>query len=240
MSVAVHRINLGRHTATNYTPTIHQPTSPSPMKDHKERSVFRSFGRPTLPCKPICSFRSADLFLMVRLVVVGGSGWVYVAGSHQKQLVQQQHPPPAHKSAHNNHKIVVVLFVFLLSKTKPTNQPPTLKPQNPIPGPKSNIVSSAQSRVAIAEHQELAIKKPQNAYLFTLKGRPNIDQLTFSYLKQFLCQPPSTPCMCGSHANEHPSANILASTQVLTKHITYSWGPLEGILLVFGCSFKFI
>lgn len=125
-------------------------------------------------------------------------------------------------------------------RNQPTNQPPTLKPQNPIPGPKSNIVSSAQSSVAIAEHQELAIKKPQNAYLFTLKGRPNIDQLTFSYLKQFLCQPPSTPCMCGSHANEHPSANILASTQVLTKHITYSWGPLEGILLVLGCSFKFI
>lgn len=207
------------------------------MKDHKERSVFRSFGRPTLPCTPICSFRSADLFLMVRLVVVGGGGWVYVAGSHQKQLVQQQHPPPAHKSAHNNHKIVVVLFVFLLSKTKPTTHPQTTKSHSrtQVKHCKFSSVQCSNSRAPGAGHQETA-----KCLFIYIKGRPNIDQLTFSYLKQFLCQPPSTPYMCGSHANEHPSANILASTQVLTKHITYSWGPLEGILLVLGCSFKFI
>lgn len=81
MSVG-YRINLGRHTAAKSYSTEGAPLDGRP---------------PTLPCKPICSFRSADLFLMVRLVVAW-SGVLHSSNSHPLQPSTHTRP---HKSSNS-------------------------------------------------------------------------------------------------------------------------------------------
>lgn len=99
MSVG-YRINLGRHTATKSYSTEGAPLDGRP---------------PTLPCKPICSFRSADLFLMARLVVAW-SGVLHSSNSHQKHNIALLstttiHPhAPTSQATHNNHKILLVVL----------------------------------------------------------------------------------------------------------------------------------
>lgn len=94
--------------------------------------------------------------------------------------------------------------------------------------PKSNSVAVQCNRGG-----GLAAQETTKCLFIHIKGRPNIDQLTFSYLKESLLR-------AYSYSAIHPLVRTLqractrSPRQVLTKRVIYSWAALE------GSPFKFI